>query len=91
MMPADKLTPAYIQENLTAALGYPVDISGFKNPTDLDGLFKQLDEERGIVWATPSHSSLPVLSVAYGEEADKFSGLYHNTEILPRMKAALGW
>lgn len=91
MMPADKLTPAYIQENLTAALGYPVDISGFKNPTDLDGLFKQLDEERGIVWATPSHSSLPVLSVAYGEDADEFSGLYHNTEILPRMKAALGW
>lgn len=90
-LPAATLTPAFLQGQLTAALGYPVDISGFKNPADLDGLFKQLDEERGIVWATPSHSSLPLLSVAYGEEADEFSGLYHNTEILPRMKAALGW
>ena len=87
----EKRTPALLQEQLTAAMGYPVDISAFKNPEDLDGLFKQLDEDRGIVWATPSHSSLPLLSVAYGEDAGEFSGLYHNTDILPRMKAALGW
>lgn len=90
-MPAEKLTPEYLQERLTEAMGFAVDISRFENPSDVSGLFKQLNESRGLVWATPSHSSLPVLSVAYGEEADEFSGVYHNTDILPRMKSALGW
>lgn len=90
-MPAEKLTPEYLQERLTEAMGFAVDISRFENPSDVSGLFKQLNESRGLVWATPSHSSLPILSVAYGEEADEFSGVYHNTDILPRMKSALGW
>ncbi len=90
-VPAEKRTPAYLQERLSEGLGYPVDINQFENLEDVSGIFKQIHQNRGIVWATPSHTSLPLLSVAYGEEADEFSGVYHNTEILPRMKKALGF
>lgn len=90
-MPAAQLTPQYLQKRLSEALGYEVDINEFENLSDVSGLFKQLNKSRGLVWATPNHSSLPILSVAYGQEADEFTGVYHNTDILPRMKNALGW
>ena len=90
-MPAAKLTPEYLQQRLSEAMGYEVDISQFENLSDVSGLFAQLNESRGLVWATINHSSLPILSVAYGPEADEFAGVYHNTDILPRMKNVLGW
>lgn len=90
-MPAAKLTPEYLQQRLSEAMGYEVDISQFENLSDVSGLFAQLNESRGLVWATINHSSLPILSVAYGPEADEFTGVYHNTDILPRMKNVLGW
>ncbi len=90
-MPAAQLTPEYLQKRLTEAMGFEVDIAQFENLTDVSGLFKQLNESRGLVWATPSHSSLPVLSVAYGQQANAFTGVYHNTDILSRMGAVLGW
>lgn len=89
-MPAEKLTPAYLQKRLSQAMGFEVDINQFENPTDISGLFQQINTSRGLVWATPNHSSLPILSVAYGQEADEFTGVYHNTDILPRMKNVLG-
>ena len=63
----------------------------FENLTDVSGLFKQINESRGLVWATMNHSSAPILSAAYGPQADEFTGVYHNTDILPRFKQALGW
>lgn len=90
-MPADKLTPEYLQKRLSETMGYEVDINQFENLSDVGGLFKQINEMRGIVWATPNHSSMPILSVAYGPQADEFTGVYHNTDILPRMQNALGW
>lgn len=90
-LPAAQLTPEFLQQKFSDAVGFEVDLKQFENPTDLDGLFKQFDEARGIVWATPAHTSLPLFGVAYGAEDGLFSGVYHNTEILPRMKAALGF
>ena len=90
-MPAEKLTPQYLQKRLSEAMGFEVDITQFENLSDVSGLFKQLNESRGIVWASVNHSSLPILSVAYGPDADEFTGVYHNTDILPRMKNVLGW
>ncbi len=90
-MKPEQLTPEYLQKRLSEAMGFEVDITQFENPSDISGLFKQLNETRGIVWATPTHSSAPILSVAYGPQADEFTGVYHNTDILPRMKTALGW
>jgi alkaline phosphatase len=90
-IPLHEFTLSIIQEKLSEVLGYPVDISGFTNLQDIEGLFRQLDLSRGIVWATQGHSSVMLLSIAYGPESDKFTGLYHNTDILPRMLEALGW
>lgn len=90
-LPAEKLTPAYLQKRFDEALGMKVDISKFDNLTDVSGLFEQLNESRGLVWATPNHSSLAILSAAYGPQADEFAGVYHNTDILPRFKQALDW
>ncbi len=90
-MPAKKRTPEYLQKRLSQALGYEVDIHRFTNLSDVSGIFKQLNESRGLVWATVNHSSLPVLSAAYGPDADELAGVYHNTDILPRLKKALGW
>ncbi len=90
-IPAEQLTAELIQEKLTEALGYPVDVSGFENLQDIPGVIRQFDLSRGLVWATPSHSSSMLLSVAYGPEADEFTGVYHNTDMLPRMLKALGW
>ena len=90
-LPAEKLTPEYLQKRFSEALGEEIDITQFENLTDVSGLFTQLNEFRGLFWATPSHSSLPILSAASGPQADEFTGVYHNTDILPRMEKALGW
>jgi len=84
-------TPRSVQEKLTELLGYPVDITQFKNPTDIGGVLHQLNEQRGFVWATHSHSSAPLIGIAYGAGAEAFGGVYHNTDIYPRMKKVLGW
>ena len=90
-VPAKKLTKEYLQKRLTEALGYPVDLSGYENVTDIAGLFKQMDIERGLAWATPNHSSAALLNIAYGPEAEHFSGVYHNTDLMPKLRVALDW
>lgn len=90
-MPAEKRPPEYVKKRLEEVLGEPLDMSEFTNLDDVPGIFRQLDEKRGIIWATQNHSSSALLSVAYGPEADKFTGVYHNTDIFPRMKSVLGW
>jgi len=90
-MPAAERPREYVQKRLEETLGTPVDLSGYEDIEDIPGVFRQLDEKRGIAWATQNHSSSPILSVAYGPEAARFTGVYHNTDILPRLKAALGW
>lgn len=90
-MPAEKRTPEYIGKRLSQTLGYPVDMAEFSNLEDIPGIFRQLNEKRGMSWATQTHSSSPLIGVAYGAETERFSGIYHNTDILPRMKDALGW
>lgn len=90
-MPAEKRTPEYIEKRLSEVLGYPVDIAEFSNLDDVPGIFRQVNEKRGMLWATQTHSASPLIGVAYGPQAGRFAGIYHNTEILPRLKAALGW
>lgn len=90
-MPAEKRTPEYIGERLSQVLGYPVNMAEFTDLDDIPGIFRQLDEKRGLSWATKNHSSSPLIGVAYGPAADQFTGVYHNTDILPRMKHVLGW
>ena len=80
-----------VQAKLSEALGYTVEVSGFKDLHDVAGILRQLDLARGLMWATKNHSSAMLLSIAYGPEADKFTGVYHNTDILPRMLNVLGW
>ena len=90
-LPPEKLTPALVEKKLRAALGYPVDISGFENLQDVPGIFKQLNDSYAIVWATQTHSSAPLIGVAYGPGQEMFKGVYHNTDILPKLKKVLGW
>jgi len=90
-LPPEKLTPSLVQKRLRAALGYPVDITAFDNLQDVPGIFKQLNTQYGLAWATQTHSSAMLLGVAYGAHQELFKGVYHNTEILPRLKTALGW
>ena len=90
-LPPEKLTPAFVKKRLEEALGYKIDISAFKNLQDVPGIFKQLNEQYGLVWATGTHSSSVLLGIAYGPGQELFKGVYHNTEILPKFKTALGW
>ncbi len=90
-IPVIERTPSLVQAKLSEALGYTVDVSGFKDLHDVAGILRQLDLARGLMWATKNHSSAMLLSIAYGPEADKFTGVYHNTDILPRMLNVLGW
>ena len=84
-------TPRAIQEKLTEALGFEVDVTRFHDLHNIGGIFQQLDEQRGLVWATHNHSSSPLISIAYGAGAEFFGGVYHNTDIYPRMQKVLGW
>lgn len=90
-MPKKKRTPEYIEERLSQTLGYQVDIKEFNNLDDIPGIFRQINEKRGMSWAAKTHSASPLIGVAYGAGAERFSGVYHNTDILPRLKSALGW
>lgn len=40
----------------------------------------------GFGWTSPSHTALPVITSAIGEESDEFGGFYENTEIARRLK-----
>ena len=90
-LPAEKLTPSFIQKQLSKALGYPVDMSEFENVSDVPGIFKQLNTQYGLAWATQTHSAAVLIGVAYGPGQEKFKGVYHNTEILPKLKTVLGF
>ena len=90
-LPAEKLTPAFVQKQLSRALGYQVDISEFENLTDVHGLFKQINEQYGFAWATQAHASSVLIGVAYGPGQEQFKGVYHNTEILPKLKNILNF
>lgn len=90
-LPDSMLTQDYWERRLGEALGYPINLATFTNFTDVPGMFRQLNEKRGFVWATQSHSASPIIGVAYGPYAEHFSGVYHNTDIFPRMQKILGW
>ena len=84
-------TRKVIAQKLSDALGYEVDMSQFTDLTDISGIFKTLNTNRGLVFATENHTSLPILSIAYGAGAESFGGVYHNTDILSRMQQVLNW
>ena len=90
-MPVQERTPQVLQERLSQALGYKVDISQFDDLTDLKGIFTQLNAQRGMAYATMNHSAMPIISWAYGPQAAMFGGIYHNTDIFQRMMHVLGW
>ncbi len=90
-LPVEKRTPALIQKKLSQALGYDIDITQFENLEDVPGIFRQLNDLRAISYATKNHSAAPLLSLAYGADAEQFGGVYHNTDILPRLMRVLGW
>lgn len=89
--PWERRTPDYVQRRLSEGLGYVVDISQFDNIRDVNGLFRQLNRLYGLSWATGNHSAAPLISIAYGPQAELFGGVYHNTDIFPRLKEAFGW
>jgi len=89
--PASMLTRDYWERRLGETLGTQISLEGFNNLHDIPGVFKQLNEKRGFAWATGNHSAAPLIGVAYGPQADLFSGVYHNTDISPRLKKAFGW
>ncbi len=89
--PAEKRTRQRLEKEFSQALGYPLDMSSFQNLQDIPGLFVQLNRQYGIVWATQTHSSSLLLSVAYGPQQQLFKGVYHNTDILSKIKKAFGW
>ncbi len=89
--PDSMLTQDYLERRLGEALGVPVNLSGVHNFQDISGVLKKINEDRGVSWATGNHSAAPLIGVAYGPHAELFSGVYHNTDIFPRMKNALGW
>ncbi len=90
-MPAAERTPQVLEQKLSQALGYKVDMSQFEELDDLQGIFTQLNAQRGMAYATMNHSSAPIVSLAYGPQAAAFNGVYHNTDILPRLTQLLGW
>lgn len=90
-MPAEKRTEQVLQKRLSDALGYSVDMSQFKDSSNLEGIFEQLNAQYGMIYATKNHSSAPLLSIAYGTGAQELGGVYHNTDILPRLSRVLGW
>ena len=89
--PYSMLTQDYLERRLGETLGTQISLAEFTNLQDIPGVFRQLNEKRGFGWATATHSSAPLIGVAYGPHAELFSGVYHNTDIFPRMKKALGW
>ncbi len=89
--PSSMLTRDYLERRFGEALGEEVDFSTFTDLSNVRGVLKQLNAQRGISWATGNHSAAPLIGVAYGPQAELFSGVYHNTDIFPRMKQALGW
>lgn len=88
-LPAAQLTAAYVEAQLREALGYPVSLGEFDNPTDLEGLFAQINARYNFAWATQTHSASPLIGIAYGPGAELFGGVYHNTDILVRLQQAL--
>lgn len=45
-----------------------------------------LNQKAGIGWTSGAHTALPVLTTSQGKNAQKFTGLYENTEIANRLK-----
>ncbi len=89
--PDSMLTRDYVERRLGETMGMQVDLSGIQDFKDIDGVLKYINKQRGFAWATGTHSAAPIIGVAYGPHAELFSGVYHNTDIFPRMKKALGW
>lgn len=89
-LPAAQKTPQKFQEMLDKGLGYHVDISVLDNPTDYDAIKKLINEQKGLAWATGTHTSGMLLGIAYGDY-DGFTGVYHNTDLKNKFSAALGW
>lgn len=90
-LPPQKRSGDVLWKKLSQALGYEVKPEDFTNPQDLEGVFRQLNTQRSMAYATQSHSAAPLISIAYGPGAESFGGVYHNTDIFPRLVALLGW
>ena len=70
--------------------GYHVDMSVWETPTDYAAVKKLINEQKGLAWATGTHTSGMLLGIAYGDY-DGFTGVYHNTDLKNKFSAALGW
>lgn len=84
-------TKELIQKKLSEALGYEVDMGQFHDIQDIGGIIRQINAQRGLVFATTNHSSAALISLAYGPGAHAFGGVYHNTDIFPRLMQELKW
>ncbi len=90
-LPKDQRTEELVEQKISQALGEPIDVRALGGVADLEALFKQLNTARGLAYATQNHSSAPIISIAYGAGANAFSGVYHNTDIAPRLKQVLNY
>ncbi len=89
--PLEKRKSPAMGRFLSDALGYEVKTEDFQPVGSVNAVLSELNVQRGVSYATSSHSALPIVSIAYGPGAEEFTGIYHNTQIFPRMVRILGW
>lgn len=79
------------KKSLEAAFGDPSDEKSFaQSHSKLAATARRIFSEHcGIGWTSGSHTALPVMTSAIGEDSDKFGGVYENTEIANRLKKVL--
>ncbi len=85
-LPAEQRTEELVGQKISQALGEKIDVRALGGVENLEQLFKQLNTTRGVAYATQSHSAAPIISIAYGAGENAFAGVYHNTDILPRLE-----
>lgn len=90
-LPQEKRTRQEVQRRFSEALAEPTDLSQVNDVENTEEVLHTLNTQRGVSYATATHSSAPLISIAYGPGAENFAGVYHNTDIFHRMMKALNW
>ena len=73
-----KRVPAHYENSAFFVFGSPHSV-----------LAKEVSKDQGVVWATATHTSTPVLVFALGKGQDEFAQVLHHTEIGRKLKVLL--
>lgn len=90
-LPLAEQTAERLQAMVNEATTVPVNLKLNGKVPSYAELIEKLNQAQGLVWATGNHSSGMLLGVAYGPGAERFGGVYHNTDIKSKMERALGF